>query len=234
MECLYCNKKCKNKNSLIQHQVRCKLNENKIKIISNYILYNKKIKNGDIIKNNTNQFTKAKNSNAPIPIVTEKTRKKLSNINKNKKWSEERKEEHSKIMIETAIKYPLSYSAQNVCGRTKLYEAIDSYGNKTKLNGKWEQLVVQFLIENNIKWTNIIHEKFIYFWNTKNRIYYPDFYLPDLNKYIEVKGYERERDLYKWQNEQIKNRLFIIKYKEIKEIKNKSLNAFNFFKINIT
>ena len=30
MNCKYCGKECKNKNSLVQHEIRCKLNPNKI------------------------------------------------------------------------------------------------------------------------------------------------------------------------------------------------------------
>lgn len=125
-------------------------------------------------------------------------------------------------MIEATIKYPESYSANNVCGRTKLIEVEDSFGNIVKVNGGWEKLVADYLNANNIKWTNKIDKKIYYFWNGSNRIYYPDFYLPDYNKYIEVKGYQRERDLIKW--ETIKDRLIIIKQKEINEIKNKIFN----------
>ena len=48
-------------------------------------------------------------------------------------------------------------------------------------------------------------------------IYFPDFYLPDFDYYIEVKGYQRDRDLYKWK---VVDKLIIIKANEIKEIRN--------------
>lgn len=32
--CKYCNKECKNKNSLVQHEIRCKLNPNKIQVVN--------------------------------------------------------------------------------------------------------------------------------------------------------------------------------------------------------
>ena len=34
-KCQYCNKECKNKNSLVQHEIRCKLNPNKINCYGN-------------------------------------------------------------------------------------------------------------------------------------------------------------------------------------------------------
>ena len=51
------------------------------------------------------------------------------------------------------------------------------------------------LNENNINWTNKIDEEFYYEWGGKVRRYYPDFYLPDYDFYIEVKGYERDRKM---------------------------------------
>lgn len=56
--CQYCGKECKNKLSLIQHEIRCKENPNKLKIVSNFIKYNESIRNG--IRKGSNQFIKAK------------------------------------------------------------------------------------------------------------------------------------------------------------------------------
>ena len=44
--CKYCGKECKNKNSLVQHEIRCKKNPNKITVISNFIKYNEDIRTG--------------------------------------------------------------------------------------------------------------------------------------------------------------------------------------------
>ncbi len=44
MNCEFCDKLCKNKNSLAQHIIRCKSNPDKIIIKSNFIKYNDKIK----------------------------------------------------------------------------------------------------------------------------------------------------------------------------------------------
>ena len=48
--CKYCNKECKNKNSLAQHEIRCKDNPNKIQVISNFIAYNKYRKENSYIE----------------------------------------------------------------------------------------------------------------------------------------------------------------------------------------
>jgi len=68
-----------------------------------------------------------------------------------------------------------------------------------KVKGKWELRVTEFLNRNNIKWTNSIHP-FNYFWKEKWHLYFPDFYLIDLDKFIEVKGYKTDRDVEKWKS----------------------------------
>lgn len=221
--CQFCNKLCKNKNSLSQHQIRCLKNENKIEVTSNFLEYNKKLKNGELKKEFSNQYVKAEIIGLEKPIISDDTRKKLSIASKKNIWSNERKEKHSLIMTEVAKNNPDSYSANNVCGRTKLIDIYDSFGNLTKVNGSWELLVANYLTDNNIKWTNKIDEIFVYPFNGKERRYYPDFYLPELDKYIEVKGYERERDRIKWLY--FTKDLIIIKLNEINLIKNKCFNV---------
>lgn len=73
--CRYCGKVCKNKNSLAQHEIRCKENPNRIKIKTNFIEYNKSVKLGK--RKASNQFIKAKELGLPQPIITEETREKL-------------------------------------------------------------------------------------------------------------------------------------------------------------
>jgi hypothetical protein len=215
MECKYCERECKNFNSLRQHEIRCKENPDRILVKSNFIEYNKKIKNRELKV--SNQFIKSKLLGLEIPLVSKETRKKISESNKGKKLSEEAKKKLSESMARAVKENPDSYSRNNVCGRTKLIETLDSLGNLTKVNGGWEFLVSEYLNAKGIKWTNKIKEGFIYLWEGKERRYYPDFYLIDYGIYLEVKGYERERDLLKW--ETIKDRLIIIKKKEIDLIK---------------
>jgi hypothetical protein len=111
-------------------------------------------------------------------------------------------------------KHPNSYTKNNVVGRVK---NIDYNG--VKLKGKWELIVAKWLDDNQIKWE---HEtkSFEYEWNGV-RNYYPDFYLPDFDFFIEVKGYVTDRDLSKWKN--ITN-LKVFKLNEINKIKNNTLD----------
>lgn len=205
--CQYCNKECKNLNSLRQHEIRCKQNPNKINLdyLSNrdYTNFN---------WNPSNQFIKAKQEGKKYK-VSEETKNKLKKSWLGKKHTKEEIEKISNGMKIAVRKYPESYSASNVCGRVKHYDY-----KGFKIDGLWELEVAKYLDSKNIKWIKPMNG-FEYKWNNDIHIYYPDFYLPEYDYYIEVKGYQREQDIYKWQS--VPN-LIIIKNKEIKAIRENS------------
>ena len=70
----------------------------------------------------------------------------------------------------------------------------------------------KWLDENEVKWRRP-KEKFLYKFEGKEKYYTPDFYLIDSNEYIEIKGYETEKDRCKWRDFPLK--LKIIKGKEL-------------------
>lgn len=119
----------------------------------------------------------------------------------------ERKKQ-SESMKRAVANYPESYTSSNR-GRTK---QIEKYG--IKFQGNWELLYWEYCVEHQI----IIErcsERFPYEWNG-TRSYNPDFYLPETDTYVEIKGYETERDKAKWRD--FPKTLKVIKYKELKEL----------------
>ena len=218
-KCKYCERECKNLNSLKQHEIRCKENPDKIDISNsciNIINYNKHILDGD--KNVTpkrNQYTKAEYYGLEKPVVSDITRKKLSISAKNQIWDDCRRKKLSERMIQAVIDNPESYSSSNVNGRIKKCVYNDQI-----FDSNWEVIVAKFLDKNNIKWIRPLNG-FEYIWNNSIHIYYPDFYLTDYNLYIEVKGYIRDRDLFKWKT--IPN-LIVLKKEEINNIINEKYN----------
>lgn len=210
--CKWCDKECMNNRSLVSHEIRCKLNTKRI--ISNFVKYNRERREKGLPGHN--QFTKAKREGRSIKVSAE-TREKISKANKNKKYSAAERKYRSKIMKQAVLDHPESYSANNVCGRTKLIEY-----NGYSLNGSWELLVAKYLDLNNIQWTNIINTGFTYNWDNSNHLYFPDFYLINENVYVEVKGYERERDSCKWRD--FPEKLIILKLAEINLIKQSRFN----------
>lgn len=145
--------------------------------------------------------------------LTEEGRQRISQATTNKNnnyWSNEENIEKHKLAMRRAVEmYPESYTSSNR-GRTK-QQIVDG----VKLQGQWE---VDFY-----KWatTNSLNPSrptlaFKYTWNGE-RWYHPDFYIESLDVYVEVKGFETDRDRAKWQN--FNEKLCIIRKEEIKQIR---------------
>jgi hypothetical protein len=188
--CQYCNKECKNLNSYKNHERLCP--ENNLRVY----------KNGMLGKKGANQYTYGAKMN-------KETKEKISNFMKQQVWDDSKRIKHSEVMKNTVNKYPESYTSSNR-GRTKQI-IIDGI----KLQGNWELEFYLYCKKNNI----LIKRNelgFEYFWKGK-RTYFPDFYLPVQNIFVEVKGYETERDLAKWSF--FPNNLMIIKKQDIINIR---------------
>ena len=206
MECKHCKKECKNPNSLRNHERLCKFNPDRQIVKSNFIKYNEIRKELGLA--GTNQFVKAKQEGRTFN-VSEETRKKLSESARGKNYTEERRKKHSETMQRVVREKPESYSASNVNGRSKKI-----FYSEVWLDSLWEYEFAKWCDDNNISWEKN-KDSFEYDWNGK-RLYYPDFYLKELGYYVEVKGYERERDLAKWK---VVPNLLVIRRKEIEEIR---------------
>lgn len=190
MQCNFCFQIYKFQCRKISHEKTCKFNPNKP--------LSTKIR--------SNQYIKAKELGLPKPIMngrkwTNEEKRKQGELAKKsnaKFWSNPaNKEKHSRKMKEVVSKNPESYSKNNVSGRAKIYEINDSFG-PTKVKGSWELEVGKWLNDNSLKWTNSI-KPYNYYWNNSWHLYFPDFYLIDLDILIEVKGYKTARDDAKWQ-----------------------------------
>jgi hypothetical protein len=187
--------------SNIQHEIRCALNPDGAPVKPSYGMKGK--------TGRDNQFTKAKKLGVEY-VISDETRTKLSLATKGKKWSDEQRANQSARMKEAVDNNPDAYTSSNR-GRTKQIEY-----DGLKFHGNWE---LDFY-----KWTKaqglIVERKtpgFKYIWNGE-RTYFPDFYIPSKDLYIEIKGYETERDRAKWS--QFPKQLCVLKEREIKQIRN--------------
>ncbi len=208
MRCEYCNNEYKNLNSLSQHRIRCNLNPNRIHVNSNFINYNKRIKNGDI--KHLNQYTKAESLGLEKPRMNEETKMKISEYSRSSSHSEATRKKISSSMIRIVREKPDVYSSSNINGRSKksLYKGY-------VMDSSWELKFAIWCDSKKIEW---VKNKvgFEYEWEGI-RMYYPDFYLKGFYIYVEVKGYEREKDYAKWKS--VPN-LSIVKKNEIRMIIN--------------
>lgn len=82
-------------------------------------------------------------------------------------------------------------SLQNSGGRSKWFEV-----NGIKVQGTWERDIAIKLTEMGINWIKPKTNNFIFKYEMDNKIrsYSPDFYLPEFDVYLEIKGYWWGRD----------------------------------------
>ena len=149
------------------------------------------------------------NPNRIMETLTQEGRARIVAKNLIYRHSDDTKKKLSESMKRAVLANPESYSSSNR-GRTKQI-VVDGI----KLQGQWE---VDFYL-----WAKASGldpkrptEAFKYTWNG-DRWYHPDFYIPSLDMYIEVKGYETDRDRAKWLT--FPKNLRIIKEKEIQQIR---------------
>jgi len=135
------------------------------------------------------------------------TKEKRKEINKkvSKKLNKQTKCIHCSIKIKSTnklsvcikclykddrYKIKLSNSTKGKCGgyRKGSGRSKGGYFNNQYFDSTFEIEVAQFFIKNNIKWERNT-KRFYFIWNGKKTYYIPDFYLPDINKYLETKGY---------------------------------------------
>lgn len=207
-KCKYCGKICKNANSLRNHERLCKENPNHQ--VSSIVEYNIKnqghpawnkglTKETDIrVKRYGETYRKRVKSGKIIPWIRGKT-----------------KETDERIALSS------KKISNSVNERVKRNEWHKSLGKKKRveykrimLDSSWEVIVAEYLDKNNIEWEQPTNG-FDYILDGVTHKYYPDFYIPSIDKYIEVKGYERRKDLVKYK---VVDNLILIKYKEIQQI----------------
>lgn len=125
-------------------------------------------------------------------------------------YSVYRTEKHKKIMSKLGGLRPNS-------GRCKHIKYTMRDGRVIDLQGTWELKLATFLDEKKMEWDrNRVGYKYIF--DKKEKTYFPDFIFTLLDKtvYLEVKGYETEKDRSKWS--QFPFPLQILKKNEIQDL----------------
>ena len=201
--CKFCHKECKNKNALVQHECRCKLNPNKIDTsncfgcITGRKQWNKGLTMKDDPRILQGSITFHKNHKLGL-------HKDLSGKN-NPAANEEVKNKISKTCLN---------KSKEGTWHTSLAKRMHYNYKGNDLHGKWELYYAQYLDKNHIKWIRN-KDKFEYLYKNKIHYYTPDFYLINSQEYIEIKGYTTEKDLAKWKCFPKDKNLVILKYKDL-------------------
>ena len=190
--CRFCGKELKDSNSQSNHELRCSNNPEKIST--------KKIGSSG-----GNQYTLAKKLGLEKPKVSEATSKKISDSIRNRS-------DDLKLRIASSISKTIKKKVVSGDWHTSLAKKMHYEYNGVDLHGRWELAYAIFLDEKCIRWSRP-KQSFDYSFLDKDRKYTPDFYLIDEDCYVEIKGYETEKDRAKWS--QFKLNLKILKAKEI-------------------
>ena len=204
--CRYCNKECKSKNSLVQHEIRCKENPNRLKINGNkysHVAWNKGLtKETDLRVAKTGQ------------VYSERAKAGLYDWSCNK-HTEETKEKIRQQKLELCAK-----QGTNLCGKGKR-----GYYQGYYCQSSWELAYVVYQLEHNV---NFIRNKqvFSYMLDGIKRSYFPDFYLVDEDIYVEIKGYYDNKTQEKEKQFPQDKKLQILKKAEMQPILDYVINKY--------
>lgn len=86
---------------------------------------------------------------------------------------------------------------------------------KVYCHSSYELKYARWLDSNGINWKKN-WDKFPYIFKDKSHSYIPDFYIVDENKFVEIKGYQQDRDLAKWAH--FPHRLEILKREDLEKM----------------
>jgi hypothetical protein len=133
----------------------------------------------------------------------EKIKANRSSAARNRNHSDESRSKLSQIVMKKIEEgtWHLSFSKS----RTHDYKGV-------KFHGLWEVKFAMNLDDKNVEWRRPT-EKFQYTFEGKTRNYTPDFWIPELDSYVEIKGYTTPKDEAKWSQFPLK--LIILKGEDL-------------------
>ncbi len=198
LNCIYCNKLCKNKNSLAQHECRCNKNPNKIAVVVTNSGRSHTAWNRGLTKETDERVAKASEA------IKRRHEAGLYDYSKNK---------HTQETKEKIRQQKLALCAQqgtNLCGK-----GLRGYYKGYYCQSSWELAYVIYNLEHNIVFER--NKKcFKYILDGIERSYFPDFYIPATDTYIEIKGYYDRKT--KEKEKQFVGKLIIYKLDMMKPI----------------
>ena len=211
LHCKYCGKECYGKKSLKVHERLCSQNPNKEKSnLKGFVEYGHTAWNKGLSKESDERVMKQSKTltehyhNGDVIVwskgLTKESDERVRNM------SEKISEGMDKKINETG--WTPMYKSKRVI----LYNGV-------YLHGTWEVIFAEYLDEHNIRWERI-SRGFKYFFGGTHHFYYPDFYLPDVDLYIGIKGFPEEKDYAKWDTliNVHKKKLNVYLYKDLLEI----------------
>ena len=174
---------------------------------------------GQIVKSNPNHFIPTGWNKGLTKDTNESMRKISRTIHENfitgkfvYRHSEEMKKELSRIVHKRIDdgKFILS------CGRAKKVQYESKMAGNICVHGTWELKFAKWCDDNEVQFVkNKIGFKYMYS-DGKEHTYFPDFNITKLDLFVEVKGYETEKDKMKWS--QFPYKLVVLKREQINRL----------------
>lgn len=212
-KCPHCNKEY-TMNGICSHIICSHMEEGRNRIKNHLIIARKNIKNTNKNRVCVHKDNIIKYIDKNELLNYENNGWKRGNIktlglvapNKGIKLSEEQCNKISKYMKEVAKRRPHNWKIGR--GKSGIYKGF-------WCDSSWELAYVIYCLDNNI---NIIRNNngFTYIWQNEEHTYYPDFYNNDTKEYIEIKGFENNKD--KEKIKQFKDNIKVYYYKDMKPI----------------
>ena len=183
LNCQFCGKECKNRNSLCNHERLCKLNPNRQ--ISSFVAYNETASHTAWNKGLTAD-------------TDERVRFNRDGLRKYYKANPNQKRGPLSEAHKAKISATINNKVAEGTWHASLARNMHYTYNGIDLHGTWELKYAEWLDLNNIAWRRP-SESFTYTFEGAEHKYTPDFYLIDSNTYIEIKGYKTDKDQAKWE-----------------------------------
>ncbi len=201
--CKFCKKEFKTKNSLVQHEIRCPKNINRINVLTtNFNYTERQAWNKGLTKDTdkrVNKYAETYKKNHQLGL-----HKDRSGVN-NSSSRQDVKDKISKTCLE---------KSKDGTWHTSLAKRMHYEYKGNDLHGTWELAYAIYLDEHNIKWKRN-KDKFQYVYQDKMHYYTPDFYLIDTNQYVEIKGYKNGKDYAKWKQFPEDKHLIVLQYEDL-------------------
>lgn len=132
-------------------------------------------------------------------VHTVKLRPHIGRIGKGKASTEERERLRRQKISETMKKNPKAGGLREGSGFGKKEWYDSPIAGRVYLRSTYEKAFVRYLDRCKVRW-KANTDGFPYKYEGKEHLYYPDFYLIDEQEYVEVKGFKRRNDSYKWKD----------------------------------
>lgn len=184
LQCQFCGKECKNSNSLRNHERLCK--DNPDKQLSSFIEYNKNVQKG-----NRSVWNKGLTKETDVRVLRSALKRAGKSGLKGGLNPSKRADVRKKIS-ESCLK-----RSSEGTWHTSLAKDHHIQYKGQDFHSTWEVAYAKYLDTLNIKWERA-KQRFLYVYKNKNHYYTPDFYLPDTDEYVEIKGYRTGKDYAKW------------------------------------